>query len=324
MHSKQDLDLYLVRQTELFARLKQVNADDEHTMISVIRQIVEVTRPLVESGYYPWKQDHFATFIDQTLEDNGINYPRGETFYNLFTNKEQKHRLGGTNFLSPEVIHEHDYKPHPHFNQLGNCECGALQFGGLTYDVKQPEVVKVTKPPSSKPTIPPTPPTDYLRWVRDNCEAVKEYCMELIDKHKDPEDAKVIDSALESVRDIDDLIIEQKSLRAKIKHMTKQSDFRQRIGEFEKIKAILAQTVINLSKVAAVLDISPKHLSKNVLQNLPTYRKNMEWFKALQIPVTRDMKKGEFITIENFATWYNEQLKRKDIPGLDMVQLNVY
>ena len=321
MYSKEDYEEFARKEHEFLNQLTEVEASDFATKKGLVLRLIEVTRPRIEAGLivgYVLKD--LASYIYDKLHKYNINYSRTH-FSELFNQNEKR------NYFQSAVghNHEHDFKPHPHFSELQNCECGELKFGGLTYDVKQPEVEKKDKSTSSKPDVPPTPPTNYLRWVRDNSLAIKEYCMELIDKHDtDPEAAEAINSALPKGQVLGHLIEEQKALRAKIYHMVKQSDFRQRIGEFEKIKAILAQTVINLSKVAAVLDISPKHLSKNVLQNLGVYKENMKWFKAIQIPIVKDMKRGETLTIDNFADWYNLNLKRKDIPGLDMVQLNVY
>ena len=76
----------------------------------------------------------------------------------------------------------------------------------------------------------------------------------------------------------------------------------------------MSETTYNLAKVAKILSITPKHQSHNIISNLPTYLKNMEWFRAL-IFECKKCKHENKITL---SSWYNEQVERKTL-GLGMI-----
>jgi len=130
-----NVEEHLKRQNELLDRLKQISNEDFKTKKEVIEQLIDATRPLVESGYYRWPKKHFASFIYQQLEQYDIEYPRGETFYSLF----HEHEVGeyGTNLSSPEVnLHLHEFFADDNNPEVKRCDCGMIQFRALIYDVE--------------------------------------------------------------------------------------------------------------------------------------------------------------------------------------------
>ena len=92
--------------------------------------------------------------------------------------------------------------------------------------------------------------------------------------------------------------------------MKKQTDFRQKVGEFEKIKAIiLEKTTYNVAKVAKMLSITPKHMTNNIIRNLDEFKRHMKWFRSIMIKCDKCSHVNEI----DMANWYNEQLVRKNL-----------
>jgi len=324
-----DYTEHLKRQNELLERLSKVNSDDFTTKKEIIEELIDATRPLVESGYYTWPKKHFASFIFQQLEQYHIGYPRGETFYNLFHDYEKREER--TNFESLNEIHEHFFG-HTQ-DGVGKCECGAIQFESLIYGVEPPKeeeplVTSGTTSKNEKPNPFSNPFTEYIQRVKFNCDELGSQCNDLIKKYYADENiAKTIESALPK---INSLVDEQKSTEAKLIHMGKQSDFRQKIGEFEKVKAIIlernskfgiasvAKMLTNLEKCKKCgfthMGITPKHMSVNLIKNTGRFLNNMKWFRALFFVC----KKCQFENEIELASWYDEQIERKNL-GLSML-----
>lgn len=321
---------YLKRQNELLERLSKINSDDFKTKREIIQELIDATRPLVETGYYQWKKWFFASFIYQQLEQYDIEYPRGEYFYNLFNEDEKREER--TNFESLNEIHEHKFEG---TDGVKRCECGSIEFESLIYGVEPPKEKthtseEVKKMIDEKPDPFSNPYTEYIQRVKFNCDELGSYCNELVKKYYGDENvAKTIESALPR---IDSLLEEQKSTKAKLIHMGKQSDFRQKIGEFEKIKAIIleknskygiagvAKLLTNLEKCKKCgfthMGISPKHMSVNIMKNVNGFLNNMKWFRSLIFKC----KSCQAENVIELADWYNESIERKNL-GLDMLTM---
>jgi len=302
---------YLQRQKELLTRLSHVNSEDFKTKKEIIESLIDATRPLIKSGYYNWKTNHFASYIHQTLEEYNIEYPRGETFYSLF-HDDEKRLEKGTNFESQNEIHKHK------FNEDDECECGIINHKGILYDVA-PDIsldktdLEKNTTQEDKPDPDSNKTTKYLHRVKLNCDELGSQCNDLIKKYYDDETiAKVIEKAIPNVSA---KLEEQKGLEAKLIHMGKQSDYRQKIGEWEKVKSIiLCKSTWNLAKVAKILTITPKHQSRNILANLDKFKANMLWFRNIIF----ECKKCKYENDIEIYDWYNEQIERKTL-GLDQI-----
>lgn len=306
---------YLKRQNELLERLTRINTDDYKTKKSIIQQLIDVTRPLVETGYYNWKKRFFASFIHDQLLEYQIDYPRNQAFYLLFEDDEKREE--GTNFESTNGrLHEHKFVDTDD-DKIKRCECDAIQFETLIYDIMPPEEKQVSQKSDSQKSEKPdpysNPYTEYIQRVKFNCDELGAQCNDFIKKYYSDENiAKTMESALPKT---DSLLEEQKGVEAKLIHMGKQSDYRQKIGEFEKIKSIiLCKSTYNLAKVAKMLSITPKHQSHNVLSSLDKYLTNLKWFRSIVFRC----KKCQAENAIELADWYNEQVERKTL-GLDMI-----
>ena len=299
---------YLQRQKELLARLSQVNNEDFKTKKEIIQDLIDVTRPLLKAGYYNWKRRDFASYIHQQLLDYNIEYPRGETFYTLF--KDEEKRDERSNIESPDEIHEHK------FNDDDECNCGVIKHKDILYEVKQITIDKTDLEKNittdDKPDPYSNPVTEYVQRVKFNCDELGSQCSDIIKKYYASEEiAKTIDKVMSNTKE---MIEEQRGLEAKLIHMSKQSDYRQKIGEFEKVKSIILCNTYNLAKVAKILAITPKHESHNVLSNLDKYLENMKWFRTLIF----ECKKCKHENRLDMFSWYNYQIERKTL-GLSMI-----
>ena len=298
------------RQKELLTRLSHVNSEDYQTKKEIIESLIDATRPLMELGYYNWKRVYFASYIHQQLLDYNIEYPRGETFYSLFFDEEKREER--TNIESLSEIHKHK------FNDDDECECGVIKHKNILYDVKQitidkTDLEKNITTDDDKPDPYSNKTTEYIQRVKFNCDELGALCTGLLKKYFEDETiAKTIESAIPNIKE---LLNEQKGLEAKLIHLGKQTDYRQKIGEFEKIKSIiLSNSTYNLAKVAKILTITPKHQSKNILQNTEKFLTNMKWFRNIFF----ECKKCKFENDIELFNWYNEQVERKTL-GLEQL-----
>ena len=194
--------------------------------------------------------------------------------------------------------------------------CSAILFQSLIYDVVPPKEKEKEGKQSDGKNKKETPLTEYkyyLEFIQGNFKELKSQGGDIVKKYDNDENiAKTIESALPT---IDKLIEEQYSIVAKLEHVGKQSDFRQKLGEFEKIKSIILCETYNLAKVAKMLSITPKHQSHNILVNLEKYLSNMKWFRSLVF----ECRKCQAENVIELADWYNEQVERKTL-GLDMIK----
>jgi len=304
---------YSQKQTELLHILTEIDRADYDTKRQYIIRLIEVSRPLVQ------QKDNLANYINAKLLENNISYPRnGQYFYNLF--EENEKHTWGTNLSSTLVEHEHkfDQSADPRFK---TCECGMVQFESILYE-KAPEVEQPEEPEyvetleNEKRVFDPytTPITEYLALVGVNCIMLKKIADDLIFKFNI--NSKITDILKRKIPHPEVKIREQKNLQAKLLYIEKLNDFRNKIGQFEKIKAILLmETTFLVAKVAKMLSITPKHATNNIHRNKEEYMKNLKWFKQIHLNCKHCGSENEY----DIGDWYNEQLIRKKI-GLTLEQ----
>ena len=146
---------------------------------------------------------------------------------------------------------------------------------------------------------------DYADLLHDQ---VKKY-------HKYETVAKSIDNYFKD-KNMDKLMIEVKSLEAKLIHADKNSDARQKVGEFEKIKGFVLQlTTHTVAHVAKLLSITPKHMTNSVIRNSPQYEKILKWFKSVYLICPHCKKQVEWLAYD----WFNEMCERRQL-DMDMTQ----
>ena len=134
--------------------------------------------------------------------------------------------------------------------------------------------------------------------------------------YESEEFAKEIESALKNAQT---LVKQSKEDEARIMALEKKLDLRQRVGEWEKLKALLLEKCqFNIAKVAKILTppcvkcghsgITPKHMSFNIMKReQPKIMRHLDWFKSITISLNN--KKFTF----DIADWYNRQVQRGEL-----------
>jgi len=301
---------YLKKQTEILNLLTEIDTADLDSKREYIIRLIEVSRPIVENPRT------LAMYINAKLLSNNITYPRnGEYFYNLFTEDEKL--SWGTNFSSTIVEHIHKMV-NTKDSRFKVCDCGLVEFQQIMYDVKEIEETESEISQSSEPVVifnpHKHPMTEYFSMVADNCDKLKKIAEDLMFKFADRKE--VADVITSKIPHPEFKIIEQKELQAKLMYLSKLTDFRNRIGSFEKLKAILlVQTTFLVAKVAKLLAITPKHTTNNIIKNKDEYIRDMKWFKQIHLNCKHCGSQNEY----DIGDWYNEQLIRKKI-GLTLEQ----
>jgi len=308
-----DVAEYQTKHREYLNLLKEINFKDFDTKKEIVVRLIEVTRPLVSNGYVKGlKLEDLAHYINNRLEEYDIVYPRNQAFYNLFKENETRD-LGRTNNSSTfGRSHEHKF-------ENGECECGVIQYNNLLYErhivkeeKQEKENVSASEKTKSSKKVRYDPYsnkyTEYLQTVKFNCQELATQCEDLISKYFSKEVyANSIKSAL---TDIKKLQVEQKSVEARLIKTRKQSDFRNKIGEFEKLKAIMLWRAGHIhSHIAKVLAITPKHMSHNILKNVDSYMKILAWFGTIDLKCM----KCKVVNTYSLSDYYEEQVARRSL-----------
>ncbi len=315
-----DLEQYAKKQVQVIETLHLIDQQDYETKKEYVIRLIEVTRPLVHSGRIPGvKPNQLAEHISSVLTMNNISYSRtGEYFYSLF--EENEKHSHGTN-LSSHVFenHEHEFKVSSD-PRLTICECGQIIFNNLPYDVqpvKEDPVAEKMEAKVKEMTYDEfsDPISEYFARIKLNCNLLAKIAQDLLDKFwgDDPSVTGVLKDFYPQPQL---LAKDQKSLQAKLLHIAKLTDFRHKIGPFEKIKALLLmETTFNVAKVARMLHITPKHATNNILKNSSQMRDTLDWFNEIDV-MCPNCKTHHSVSLGH---WYDEQLIRKEI-GLTLTQ----
>ena len=308
--------------SDVMRKLHEADTQDYHTKIGLVSRLVTLSRKMIELDLITGvKQNDLSSYINGRLDEYGIKFPRNQDFYNLFSEKEK--REYGTNSISmSRRNHEHNFEKFDKWTK--KCECGIIQFCGINYEKKIEPVEQTTedyaedllKAENTTEKKEPTkvdpydnPLTEYFQRIHYNALDLADVADDLVKKYYSNNDiGKIMEGAINLK--MDKLLDEQKSLEAKLIHMKKLADFRQKIGEFEKIKAIiLEKSTYNVAKVAKMLSITPKHMTNNIIRNLDEFKRHMKWFRSIKLKCDKCSNINDF----DMADWYNEQIVRKNL-----------
>jgi len=309
-----------IEHDQVIAQLIDVDEKDVKTKTDLIRRLIEISRPLLKSGLVKGVNDsNLATYINAKLIENGIKYQRNDKFYNLFLDSEK--REYGSNTISPigRIDHIHNFSG----NDEKSCECGDMIMYGKHYTIAPDPIEKKEKIPvmtekqdksGKRPYS--NPVVEYLQrlaYLNDD------YADLLHDQVKKYFKYEPVAAALDDYykdKDMGKLMIEVKSLEAKLIHADKNSDARQKVGEFEKIKAFILQlTTHTVAHVAKIINITPKHMTNSVIRNLPKYEEILKWFKSVYLICPHCSKQVEWVAYD----WFNEQCERMEL-DMNMTQ----
>ena len=306
----------------IILELKKANDQSTLTKKELVRKLIDTARPLLANGFVKGlKSSQLASYINQQLLVNKIEYPRNENFYSLFTDSEKREYGTNVNSTTSRIEHEHNWVGDD-FEKI--CECGDILRAGKHYSVvveepdPEPEKFEINKTKQDKTPKRPysNPTTDYLSRLAFVCEDYAKLLRDQIKKYNKYESvAEALDEYYTQDK-LTKLTDEVKSLEAKVIHADKSSDARQKVGEFEKIKAyILQQTTHTVAHVAKIINITPKHMTNNVIRNIERSRKMMRWFKTVFITCPYCKKQSQWEAYD----WFNEQCERSTL-DLDMQQ----
>ena len=327
------IEEYADKERELLEELLEKDNESVKTKKSIVVRLVEITRKLFELDYIPGLKKHdISSYVNGRLTEYGITYPRNQKWWMLFKDDE-KRNYGTNSDLYLGINHTHKFEG----ENPARCECGAIIFDSIVYDVEEvdDEPIKITDGNIDKSGDQTTETsssstkatsqdkkiendlTDYLSRIANNAWELSIIARDFNRKYQT--DAKLggkpIREAMDrALKELPKLIEEQKSTQALLIHISKSADLRQKIGEFEKVKAIMLEKhVYNTAKVAKLLaGISPKHMTNNIKVKEPEFTKNLNWFKTIFITFPKDYKKGDTYPL-NLASWYALQLERMDI-----------
>jgi len=305
---------------EVIAQLINVDEEDVKTKTDLIRKLIEISRPLLKSGLIRGVNDsNLATYINAKLIENGIKYQRNDKFYNLFHDSEK--REYGSNTISPigRIDHEHNFTG----NDEKSCECGDMIMYGKHYTIAPDPIEKKEKIPAMSATQDKSNKRPYSNPIVEYLQRLaylnNDYADLLHDQVKKYFKYEPVAAALDDYfkdKDMGKLMIEVKSLEAKLIHADKNSDARQKVGDFEKIKAFILQlTTHTVAHVAKIINITPKHMTNSVIRNIPKYEKILKWFKSVYLICPHCKKQVEWVAYD----WFNEQCERKEL-DMNMTQ----
>lgn len=324
---------YLLSQKDIINKLTSLENKSFETKKDYIVRLKEVTRPLIESGYYEGlRLNDLCSFIyDDLLKKHGVTVSRNDAFYALFDEAEKhseknplstKKRLkisslpldkqtGNTiidklkQFARAEVKEPHEYGTSIYLKlilevshqTIKQAESLLSKLGKAYFYVQQFEMqfsdLKILE-------VEIADSTGRKKKDLEACYEHYKHCKQLIID---------IESGIgETDKKINDL----KETLASQRHISKQLDERNKITFLEKWNAIIANISLGVSAVAKKLGVNKKHITNNVrpTQNPVTQNKNMhheyiEWFKAIKITTPN----GEEL-IFDAKEYFDEQIER--------------
>lgn len=250
-----------------------------------------------------------ASYIWNDLTSYGFTIAK--SYYSeLFTENEKRNY---SEKFGTEHIHEFR-----NVDGIEKCLCTAVKIDGIIYEQtkeeEKKEETRVTIKEKPDPLV--NSHTEYLFRVSNNSKELSSIAEDLLKKFVTNKDLRKI--ITDNLKDIKKLIQQQKDIEAELLAISKHADMRQRIGTFEKIKAILLEKCrYNIAHVAKLLvppcvkcghaGITAKHMSANILRK--DYEKivnNLKWFRTIEIFVPG------YTTpiIIDIADWFNKQCGR--------------
>ena len=334
MSELENLDEYIKSQSIIIEELKQLEYDDFQTKEKKIIRLKEVTRPLIEAGYYAGiKIGDLASFIHKDiLEKHNITYPNNGRYYGLFTEEEKReYSTSSRNKISSLPIEK----------QTGNDiidRLKAIERSGFT--------------------LPETKQFDYLRLIDDTSNETNKQVKSIMEKYgkafsysdafeRQFPDIKELKREIESLlgkkkQDLQeryDVYIQSqetifniedslgsitekekqlKEIHAEQKHISRQLDERNKISFIEKWNIILCErceSMLGISAIAKRLGIDKKHISNNIkptnnpVTDLPNkHHEYINWFRTISITTP----KGEVLTFD-MKDWADKQIERKKL-----------
>ena len=327
----ENIDEYVLAQNQILEELTRLESNDYQTKTKKIIRLREVTRPLIEAGYYEGiRLADMASFIHrELLQKHKISYNNSGDYYALF--KDDEKHIEHNSSRSREKISS----PLPLEKQTGDDDIDLLKQyarSGLSmpenyqYHIYLERIIDV-----SNETIKQSeslirklgaafffidkfdkmfPNKKELEIeIKQNSKKSKELA-ELYDHYKQCENT--IESIESGIGSTPDKIEKLEETLANQRHISKQIDERSKITFLEKWNTIVAEIEIGISAIAKKLGVNKKHLTNNVRprENPVTgvenkHHKYINWFRAIQVTAPN----GERFTFDA-KEYFDKQIER--------------
>jgi hypothetical protein len=340
-----------MQQNKILEDLSSIEHKDFETKKQYIMRLREVTRPLVEGGYYEGvKLKDLSSFIyRELLSKHSITYPDNQAYYSLFQDEEKREQ-------NPTRSREKISSPLPIEKQTGDEDIDKLkqaarsgetlptdyQFHTYLYLERVIDVSNETTKQAESlirklggafyfidkfDKMFPNKKELETELRTGNSKKIKEMA-DLYDYYKQCEHTiESIESGIQQGKgNVMDKIDRLEETLAEQRHISKQIDERSKITFLEKWNTIVAEIEIGISAIAKKLGVNKKHLTNNVRpkENPVTGNKNMHhnyisWFRAIQVTAPN----GERFTFDA-KDYFDKQIERGklQIPFEPMVLKN--
>lgn len=338
---------YVQQQQKILQELTTIEHKDFETKKQYIIRLREVTRPLVEAGYYEGIRLHdLASFIQkELLGKHSITYPDNGSYYAIF-NDEEKHNNNPNSTRSREKISS----PLPLEKQTGDEDIDDLRQAARSgetlpndyqYHIYLERIIDVSNETikQAESLIRKLGAAFYYidkfdKMFPDKKELELEIKTTAGKKQKELQDLleyyhqceKTIQDIESGIGTTPDKIEKLETTLAEQKHISKQIDERSKITFLEKWNTIVAEIEIGISAIAKKIGVNKKHLTNNVRpkQNPVTGNENMHhkyinWFRAIRVIAPN----GERFTFDA-KDYFDKQIERGklQIPFEPMVLKN--
>jgi len=343
---------YVIQQQKILEDLSSIEHKDFETKKQYIIRLREVTRPLVEGGYYEGvKLQDLASFIQkELLSKHGISYNNSGDYYGLFQEDEKHSEKNPMSSRTREKISS----PLPIEKQTGDEDIDKLKQAARSGETLPADyqfhtylerVIDVSNETTKQAEslirklggsfyfidkfdkMFPDKKELETELRTGNSKKIKEMA-ELYDYYKQCEHTiESIESGIQHGKgNVMDKIDALEVILAEQRHISKQIDERSKITFLEKWNTIVAEIEIGISAIAKKLGVNKKHLTNNVRpkENPVTGNKNMHhnyisWFRAIQVTAPN----GERFTFDA-KDYFDKQIERGklQIPFEPMVLKN--
>lgn len=326
-----NFDEYVDAQTKILNQLSTLESSSFETKKEYIIRLKEVTRPLIENGFYEgYKLRDLCSFIsNELLNKHGITYNKSGDYYALFS-EDEKH-LEKSNMTSRT---RQKISSLPIEKQTGNQTIDKLkQFARA--DIPQPDesdystyfnkIIEISNQSikQSESLLSKLGKAYFFTEKFDDVFPSRKSFDEFKEQNKKSRDLdellkfyesckntiKIIES---EIKDPGKKVTELNELLAEQRFISKQIDERNKITFLEKWNSIVANIELGISAIAKRLGVNKKHLTNNVrpTENPVTHSKNMhheyiDWFTHIQI-VTPN---GETFTFDA-KDYFDKQIER--------------
>ena len=336
-HQEFNTTQYAQTQQKILTELKTLDTKDFETKKEYIMRLKQVTRPLIESGYYQGKRlDDLAVIVYGLLEKYEVSYPRNDSFYSLFANDEKREEKNSNLSTSSRqkisslpiekktgdesvdklrlVIRNgyhipEDYKFGRYLKLIILCNAELAKQSNSILKRLGNAISYVNAFAKEFQTE-----DNFQSLLQKSTGKTKRQYSEVWDYYQLSKQTilsieSAIGDVLPKIKNLEDTLAEQK-------HTSNKLDQRNKITFLEKWNAILLSKVrFNMSHVAKLLDIDKKHINNNILptKNPVTSTQNkhhnyIDWFRAIQVT----SPSGEEFTFDA-KDYFDRQIERSKL-----------